>query len=130
MSEVGTFHSVPFPWPEAPSDAQYRTAATATGLTASQTPTVVEKARIDQVLNVLSTRMEHYAPDAPVSVKREAARLFHEVLKRAAPDLQEVMATSNVGIEYMEDDKYYELFRRSGAEDLLKPFRPSGLSFS
>ncbi|MCY4157278.1 MAG: hypothetical protein OXF66_07600 [Gammaproteobacteria bacterium] len=123
MAVIAAFASVPLPWPAdpAPSTAQYKAAAAALSETASETPTVSEKARIDAIMGLLSAKIERFAPDAPLAAKREAARRYFGYLGGASTGEFESMETDGLKVAFSHD--HSRAFRLSGAMGALSAYR-------
>ena len=119
---IGIFHSIMLPWPEAPTDSQYRAAGSALGISiATNTPTVSEKAQVDAVMGLLSARIQQYAPGAPLAVRREAATRFWGYLAQAA---QPSVGAVDLGhIKQTPPYSHAAAFRNSGVAALLAPWR-------
>lgn len=118
---IGSWARVPLPWPESATDGQYALAAAAIGVAVANAPTVAEKATVDAIAGLVSDRIERFAPDAPVSAKREAARRYHGYLKQAG--MGDHVGVSIDDLKTEPQREHTRAFRLCGALGVLTPYR-------
>lgn len=125
MSTLETWAAVPLPWPDEPTNVQYRAAAAAVGIAVADQESVSEtkQAAIDSVMGLLSARIEQYASAAPVAAKREAARRYHGYLS-----LTNSGESTSIDVGDIRESGQWEhsrAFRLSGAQGALQAWHNS-----
>jgi len=129
---VGLFHAVAAPWPDSPTDPQFRDAGAAVGIEVAASPaavTVAQKSRLNQIFGLMTEQIRHYlnGGTAPVAVYREAyARLWafaEEAPSGALRQFQPQAGNVQVAFAY----NFPAAMRASGCKYLLRPYRLRGV---
>ena len=118
---IGVFNAIDFPWPASPSTAMVTVAGAALELLGDDPPTAEQTAKINDIMLLLSDRIEQYAPDAPMPSKREAARRLLGYLRNH--DGSQFGDVKIAGAEITMPAEHSRAFRLSGAMGALKPYR-------
>ena len=112
---LGEFHSATFPWQDSPTDVEYAAAEAALGTD--------DRSRIDQIMSLLSDRIESFNADASLAEKQEAASRWHADLLQAPTGGRKSIQTGSISLEIMPDSR--ASFFRSGAAAVLSRNRPA-----
>lgn len=118
---VTDFATVVFPWPESATSSQVKAAGAALKISVSENPLAAETELVNNTMELLSNRIERFAPGAPVSAKREAARRYYGYLNQMDGGTFGNLSVGGVDIQRPMD--HGRAFRLSGALSVLSPYR-------
>ncbi|MCY4156222.1 MAG: hypothetical protein OXF66_02125 [Gammaproteobacteria bacterium] len=123
----GEFWAIPMPWPESPTLAQFAAGATVIGmaLADAENPTDAERGRITAEITIATSRVQQYAPSAPLAIRQEAASRFYGYLKDAPSGAygKQDLNLDSVSVNRTYQYSHAALFRNCGAAALLTPWR-------
>lgn len=131
--QVGAFHAVAAPWPESPTDPQFRDAGAAVEVEVAASPaavTVAQKSRLNQIFGLMTEQINNYlnGGTAPVAVYREAYSRLWNFAKEAPSGAQRQVDYSVSGsINFNQAYNFPAAMRASGCKYLLRPYRLRGV---
>ena len=127
---IGVFHAVAAPWPDAPTDPQYRDAGAAAGIAVDASPSPAQKSRLNQIFGLMTEQINNYlnGGTAPVAVYREAySRLWNFAKEAPSGAQRQVDYSVSSAVNFNQAYNFPAAMRASGCKYLLRPYRLRGV---